>query len=316
MARVFVSFVHEDQHVAEAVHHLITKEVGLDFNEVFLSSDLRQVSPGDPWVEKIRVALQQCEVLVSMLSARSVRRPWINFEAGAVWIRKQHVIPVCYGNMSKGALPLPYLAMQAVNIPEQAGDLVQGIAKQLGIPPPRPRHLAKGISDGEAVLRSHTSKSPHFVRLDEAYTRLESALERWTDALIDVHTRQPLESSPAPTARVEKMRDLLREAATEARRRGKDSKGLDERNHLAWFIGPTIRGFLRLAFVEPPLDRFKAFGDAEMEKRGRHFEAGEVCAQFLEALAERVQASDIDAGFLMPDRFEQFDPTKWPKPNR
>src|SRR5438105_9488749 len=119
MARVFISFVHEDKSVAEALQNLISEELKLG-KDVFLSADQSQVIAGDVWLDKIRSALEQCEVPVLMLSYRSLRRAWVNFEAGAVWLSKRPVIPVCFGYISKDGLPQPYGGMQAVNIPDDA----------------------------------------------------------------------------------------------------------------------------------------------------------------------------------------------------
>jgi len=131
MASVFISFVHEDQKIADAIKYLIQEELEPD-GPVFLSSDLGQVRPGEQWVDKIRTALESCEVLISLLSARSIKRPWINFEAGAAWIQKRPVIPVCFGKMSKASLPQPYSGMQAVALPGQEDGLLKAIAEYLG----------------------------------------------------------------------------------------------------------------------------------------------------------------------------------------
>lgn len=96
MAKVFISFVHEDEPVAAAVQALITHELQLH-DEVFLSADQRQVFGGDIWLEKIRAALEECEVLVLMLSKRALGRSWVNFEAGGIWLTGRPVIPVCFG---------------------------------------------------------------------------------------------------------------------------------------------------------------------------------------------------------------------------
>jgi hypothetical protein len=134
MTRVFISFVHEDATVAKAVQRLIRDTLGL-YDEVFLSSDAIQA--GDLWLEKIRDALESCEVLLSLLSARSVQRPWINFETGAAWIQKRLVIPVCYGALSLGSLQEPYRTLQAVQIPRQAKNLISAIQDRLRVLPPK-----------------------------------------------------------------------------------------------------------------------------------------------------------------------------------
>ena len=82
MARLFVSFVHEDENLASAVKDLLQTELNLG-GEVFLSSDTAQIYAGDLWLQKIKEALSAAEIVILMLSQRSVARPWVNFEAGA-----------------------------------------------------------------------------------------------------------------------------------------------------------------------------------------------------------------------------------------
>jgi TIR domain len=85
MARLFVSFVHEDEKVVSAVQGLLQTELNLR-EEVFLSSDKLQIYAGDLWLQKIKEALSAAEIVILMLSRRSVARPWVNFEAGAAWL--------------------------------------------------------------------------------------------------------------------------------------------------------------------------------------------------------------------------------------
>jgi len=55
-------------------------------------------------MDRIFEELNETKVLISMLSPVSVSKPWINFEAGAAWMNKKVVIPVCIGGMM--TLPL------------------------------------------------------------------------------------------------------------------------------------------------------------------------------------------------------------------
>ena len=107
MAQVFISFVHEEQAVAVAVQHLLEKRLGSE--TVFLSADEWQIHAGEIWLDRIRQELDEARVVILMLSTRSVARPWVNFEAGAAWLTGKIVIPVCYGGLSPGTLPKPYL---------------------------------------------------------------------------------------------------------------------------------------------------------------------------------------------------------------
>lgn len=136
MAQVFISFIHEEEKVAAAVQRLIKKK--LKGAEVFLSSDQWQIHAGEIWLERIRSELNSAKVVILMLSSQSVKRPWVNFEAGAAWLTGKAIIPVCYGGLSRDTLPKPYSGIQALNLREEAYYLVRSVAHHLNLisPPP------------------------------------------------------------------------------------------------------------------------------------------------------------------------------------
>ena len=123
-------FRHEDVKVASAVQDLL----GIR-GEVFLSSDKSQMYVGDVWLQKIKEGLSAAEVVILMLSQHSVARPWVNFEAGAARLTDKTIIPVCYGNLSKDALPHPYSGIQALNLPLGTFYLVQSVNHRLKLKP-------------------------------------------------------------------------------------------------------------------------------------------------------------------------------------
>src|SRR5918999_3654152 len=85
MAKVFISFVHEDRTVAEAVKALIEHDLKLR-GQVFMVTDQSQLRAGDDWLKKIHDELTSADVVPVMLSKRSITKPWVNFEAGAAWL--------------------------------------------------------------------------------------------------------------------------------------------------------------------------------------------------------------------------------------
>jgi hypothetical protein len=160
MARVFISFVHEDQQVAEAVKKAIEYDLKIP-RQVFMISDPMQVSAGADWLERIRTELSAAEIVVLMMSARSVKRPWVNFEAGAGWLAGKTLIPVCYGNMSKGKLPKPYSNFQALDLPSEEAFLIQSIGRYLNAAyfPPALRELVEPNDSADTkIFKRHVIK--------------------------------------------------------------------------------------------------------------------------------------------------------------
>ena len=147
MSRIFISYVHEDEDVARRLQWLIADCTGIS---PFLSNDRWHVMAGEVWLTKITAALEEAEVVVLMLSQRSVGRPWVNFEAGAAWLAKKPIIPCCYGNLSKDSLPHPYSAIQAVDLRKEPSYLLNSLCYHLKVRFKRVRHgTPQGIKRGE-----------------------------------------------------------------------------------------------------------------------------------------------------------------------
>src|SRR5438874_13773869 len=118
MANTFISFIHEEERVAMAVKNLLRDKLGHAHN-IFLSADNWQVRAGEDWFERVREELDRARVVVLLLSPNSISRPWINFEAGAGWLARKSIIPVCFGGLQRGNLPRPYSNFQALDLGAQ-----------------------------------------------------------------------------------------------------------------------------------------------------------------------------------------------------
>lgn len=137
MSKVFISYIHEEEKVAEAVQSLLRDKL-VPREDVFLSCDEWQVFAGEIWLERIKDELESAEVVILLLSSRSVKRPWVNFEAGAAWFKDRVIIPACIGDLSKEKLPKPYSSLQALNLMDEAYYLITSVAHHLGVLPPPP----------------------------------------------------------------------------------------------------------------------------------------------------------------------------------
>ena len=138
MASLFMSFIHDEVHEANFVRSFIHSALSSSVDS-FMSSDETIIYAGEDWMRRIFKELEETKVLISMLSPLSVKRPWINFEAGAAWMSKKVVIPVCIGGLTVGNLHKPYSSLQAVNVETFEGShyLVSSLAHYLNLPQPR-----------------------------------------------------------------------------------------------------------------------------------------------------------------------------------
>jgi len=176
MADIFISFIHEEEY-ASALQLLLAFVIE-GHHRPFMSSDKFHVYAGERWIERIMAELAQAKVVLLMLSPTSVKRPWVNFEAGAAWTRAITTIPVCIRGLKKGDLPKPYSSLQAVDLGTLSEHLylVRSIAHHLGIEDkvviPFPR-IAVTTGGPEAKKKAEGAM--------EAYERFQERLEMLDD---------------------------------------------------------------------------------------------------------------------------------------
>jgi len=131
--KVFVSHITEESGVALTIKDWI-EQAFLGQVNVFVSSGPDDVLPGKKWFKEIEDALSDTKVLLVLCSIHSINRSWINFEAGAGWIKDIPVIPICYSGMTKGSLPAPLSFFTALEIEEDdfTAKLIEALTKHLG----------------------------------------------------------------------------------------------------------------------------------------------------------------------------------------
>ncbi len=113
---IFLSHIHEERELAVLIKDALEEEFS-GFVSVFVSSDGVSIPAGANFLKRIEDGLVECIGALYLISPASVRRNWINFELGAVWIRNAlsiraggtevPAIPVCHSGISPGALPAP-----------------------------------------------------------------------------------------------------------------------------------------------------------------------------------------------------------------
>jgi L-histidine Nalpha-methyltransferase len=161
---VFVSHITEERALAEILKERLQKNF-LRWVQVFSSSDGESISAGDEWLESIRRGLTDADILLVLCSPTSIRRPWINFEAGAAWISQKRLIPVCHSGLTPGDLPMPLSVLHGISAasPDGLAALYHEIAKQLqcDVPALDFEEFSREIASVEQGFKlSHFSQRP------------------------------------------------------------------------------------------------------------------------------------------------------------
>lgn len=135
---IFISHISEETEVATAIKELLAPNF-LDLLDFFVSSDGASISMGQKWLDSVSANLKNCAVEIVVCSPISVKRPWVNFEAGAAWIRDIPVIPLCHSGMSPSKLPVPLSLLQSAKLTDIGGLnlVVPVLAKALGAATPK-----------------------------------------------------------------------------------------------------------------------------------------------------------------------------------
>jgi hypothetical protein len=118
-AVVFLSHANEEAGVARVLKDAI-EAAFLNIAEVFVSTDPRSLRAGNPWLETIKSRLAEARAMIVLASPTSVRRPWVNWEAGAMWMRDKAIIPMCHSGMTRATLPLPLASMQSLDLLDES----------------------------------------------------------------------------------------------------------------------------------------------------------------------------------------------------
>ena len=130
---IFISHIHEEKELAVSLKDFIDKSF-LKIPDVFVSSDVDSIELGCKWLDRITDSLKNCSIELILCSNKSILKPWINFEAGAGWIRSCKVIPICHSGLLPESLPLPLNLLQAMILSSEKKlqELIDIISKEIG----------------------------------------------------------------------------------------------------------------------------------------------------------------------------------------
>lgn len=130
--KIFISHIYEEKTLATTLKQWIESTFP-DKVDVFVSSDEKDLPPGTKWLDKISGALHEAQLMILLCSPTSLRRPWINFEAGCAWTKQIPLMPICHSGQTKSLLPSPISSFQGLELESEDScpSLIQAIAKQL-----------------------------------------------------------------------------------------------------------------------------------------------------------------------------------------
>lgn len=135
---IFISHITDEQFVAAEIEKMLNDAFLHQF-EIFVSSNPNTLRAGSVWGEEIFNKLKEADAGIVVVSPKSKKREWINFEAGAIWGKGVPVIPACHSGLKIDDLDYPLQKLQAVDLTNErsAQNMFNPLANVLGSSLPR-----------------------------------------------------------------------------------------------------------------------------------------------------------------------------------
>jgi hypothetical protein len=181
--QIFVSHISEEGALASIFkQHLLDDFLGL--LEVFVSSDIQSIAAGQNWLTSLESALRRSSLLLVLCSHASLRRPWVNFEVGAAWMKQVPIVPICHSGLEPSALPVPFVLLQGLHASSRDGlaRLSHAVAKTIDSRAPK-GNADQLIAEVEAFEAGYTPTLR--AQLGPVTARADAARKRVYDALKD-----------------------------------------------------------------------------------------------------------------------------------
>ena len=164
---IFISHIGEEKKIAIALKDFLDEKF-LKSANIFVSSHDEGLTLGVDWFDTIKKSVKECQLMILLCSPISIIRPWINFEAGAGWIKNIPVIPICHSGMEPGKLPVPINKFQGAMLSnvDDARKLFNEIAKIIGSATPKidETEFLKSIGEYEnEIIQSQLLKNVAFI---------------------------------------------------------------------------------------------------------------------------------------------------------
>ena len=167
---IFVSHAAVDKAIAAKFKSDVEQNF-LGLCELFVSSSLDSINPGDDWVRKVLENLKKTCILVGLLSPVALTRGWVYFEFGAAAIRGIPVIPICHSGLRREMLPPPISLFQGIEIVEQAD--VEGLYARIA-----------AALNCQVPAIDYNKLTAEYFDITEV-TRIGSLLTNWTKQLLE-----------------------------------------------------------------------------------------------------------------------------------
>jgi hypothetical protein len=190
MKHFFISYGAEDVPLVRFLHRYLNDL--FQGAAKFFQADL--IPPSSDWEDHLRKQITRSDGALFVLTPRSIFRPWLHIELGAIWWQEKPISPLIVGGLNMSKLPQPLSTFQAVSLekPESVAALIRKISEICGLKTPPTYDAVEfchGIADasgGRAFENIHTAleklvrtECPEAALLNRGAVTVEPAQMSW-----------------------------------------------------------------------------------------------------------------------------------------
>lgn len=174
---IFISHSSRDAKIAASLIDLLRAALNIPPDKIRCTSvDGFRLQGGANTEEQLRSEVLSARIFVGIITNQALKSAFVLFELGARWGVQMYLLPVLAGSVSPHLLRGPLSGINALDCrtPEQAGQIVEDIAQQLGVNLNRHSVYQKQINalvevanTAEEIEADAPAKAPEVVEYDE-----------------------------------------------------------------------------------------------------------------------------------------------------
>lgn len=104
MSRLFISHSTNDKAAVEQFTDFLVLGMGIQRSEIFCTSQKGTFRPGEPFMERIKEALTDCEKVICFITPNYLRSTFCMAEMGAAWYQTGKIVPLIEETLQYSAL--------------------------------------------------------------------------------------------------------------------------------------------------------------------------------------------------------------------
>jgi ATP-dependent Clp protease ATP-binding subunit ClpA len=134
--KIFISHSSKDESLAEAITDLLLRALECGTDDIRCTSVPGfRLTAGAHTSVQLRRELDNCEVIIGILTKSSLSSQYVMFELGAGWVLKKHIVPVLGPEIDFSELPGPLSEVHGISFSVRSNweQLIDDLSKILGV---------------------------------------------------------------------------------------------------------------------------------------------------------------------------------------